>query len=225
MDELDNFIDIEDLINEESFMKNIKRMFIMRKMEEYKINNININFDNNTKSFKIYIEKENENYYLDYKVKRRIRNNDKSNSKKRKIVNNIVKDGINKRNENINVDNNIDDFDFPKNSLTQNISNNEATRKVLSENNLEAKKVNNNLEKINKKTELNKSKKEKETKVDKLNYKNDSMCLKLFKYIKLFIKTNSINNNEEYKYVREVLKEVENIFNNFGIIKNIARDG
>ena len=43
----------KDVINEDSLLKNIKRMFIMKKMETYKIIKINIEYDEIIKSFKI----------------------------------------------------------------------------------------------------------------------------------------------------------------------------
>jgi hypothetical protein len=45
-------------INEQNFIKNIKRMFITKKMEDLNIEEVNIKFDNSTKSFKINIKKD-----------------------------------------------------------------------------------------------------------------------------------------------------------------------
>lgn len=53
----------EDLINEYTFIKNIKRMFLTKKMEELNIEEVNIKFDTNTKSFKINIQKDKDHCY------------------------------------------------------------------------------------------------------------------------------------------------------------------
>lgn len=78
----------EDIINEESFSKNIKRMFLIKKMEELNIKQAVINFDAITKSFKIHIRKDDQNIYeQEYKIKRRNRKSSSynvNNNKKKK---------------------------------------------------------------------------------------------------------------------------------------------
>ncbi|CAO3648689.1 unnamed protein product, partial [Cunninghamella blakesleeana] len=100
MNEMDN-ITLEDIINNETFIKNIKRMFIIKQIETYSIEKITIEFDKNIKSFKINLEKNKEKYYLDYKIKRR-RKKQKGNTsiKKRKILE--ISDAENKNNKYIN---------------------------------------------------------------------------------------------------------------------------
>ena len=49
MIEKDSTEAFEDVINEDSFLRNIKRMFIMKQMETYKIKKINIECDEDTK--------------------------------------------------------------------------------------------------------------------------------------------------------------------------------
>lgn len=88
MCEVDNF---EKIINEDSFLKNIKRMFIMKQIEQLHIKEVVINFDNSTKSFKITINKDDKNIYQkEYKIKRRNKKSklkDDRHCKKRKINN------------------------------------------------------------------------------------------------------------------------------------------
>ena len=60
----------------------------------------------------------------------------------------------------------------------------------------------------------------------KFEYKNDNLlCKKLYNYIKLFIRLNSIKNYENNIYVKDLLIEIENVNKEFGICKNIVRDG
>lgn len=66
---MDNF---ENYINNDSFLKNIKRMFITKQMELYNIKQFTINFDNETKTFNFKIIKDDKNdYEHQYKIKRR----------------------------------------------------------------------------------------------------------------------------------------------------------
>jgi hypothetical protein len=58
MIEKDSIETSEDVINEDLFLKNIKRMFIMKQMETYRIKKVNIEYDENIKAFKINIEKD-----------------------------------------------------------------------------------------------------------------------------------------------------------------------
>lgn len=88
MCEMDNF---EKIINEDSFLKNIKRMFIMKQIEYLHIKEVVINFDNSTKSLKIIINKDDKNIYQkEYKIKRKNKKSklkDDRHCKKRKINN------------------------------------------------------------------------------------------------------------------------------------------
>ena len=119
----------EDVINEDSFLKNIKRMFIMKQMETYKIKKINIEYDENIKSFKMNIQKGTARYFIDYKIKSRIKKvqANGNNCKKRKLNNNnnsIENKKVDKKND-IHVDNfdssKHDSNDIKISSPTQNI--------------------------------------------------------------------------------------------------------
>ena len=82
----DNIETFED-VNEDSYLKNIKRMFIMKQMETYKIKKTNIEYDENIKSFKTNIEKDTARYFIDYKIKWKIKKSkvNGNNYKKRKL--------------------------------------------------------------------------------------------------------------------------------------------
>lgn len=69
MCEMDNF---QTILESDSFIKNIKRMFIVKQMELYNVSEIKIKFDNNITTFKFEIIKdENNKYYHEYSIKRR----------------------------------------------------------------------------------------------------------------------------------------------------------
>ncbi len=80
--------DIENIIYDDSFLKNIKRVFIKKQMEEHNIKKIIIEYDENIKTFKINIEKDTAIYYVDYKIKRRVKKVNNYSCKKRKLNNN-----------------------------------------------------------------------------------------------------------------------------------------
>ncbi|KAI8329486.1 hypothetical protein BC941DRAFT_27741 [Chlamydoabsidia padenii] len=215
---MDNNIDFEDIIYDDLFLKNIKRMFIMKKMEQYDIKKINIEFDEITKSFKINIMKNKTDiYYIDYKIKRRKKKQKyKDNIKKRRLLDD---ENINKGNtktydnsSEYNIDNNINS---PPCHISEQLDfinkDKEDKKNTITNINYDNKKV----------VSINKNKNiDKET--SKSDYKNDELCEKLYRYIKLFIKVNNISNCKNNIYVKDILKEIEDIFKNYGMLKKIA---
>ena len=126
----------EDVINESSFIKNIKRMFIMKQTETYKIKKINIEYGENIKSFKINIEKDTTRYFIDYKIKMRTKKSkvNGKNCKKRKL--NIYNNSIENKEADKKNDIHAENFDSSKpdfnnikiGSPNQNISTNNGVK-------------------------------------------------------------------------------------------------
>lgn len=80
---MDNF---EKIINKDSFLKNIKRLFIVKQMEQLNIRQVLINFDDITKTFKFELKKDDTNVYIqEYKVKRGKKRENDNNIKYKKV--------------------------------------------------------------------------------------------------------------------------------------------
>lgn len=71
MDEMDNNYVFEEIIENESFIKNLKRMFITKQMEIHNIHEVIIKFDKETSSFNFNIIKDKKGYGYEYKIRRR----------------------------------------------------------------------------------------------------------------------------------------------------------
>ncbi|CAO3657034.1 unnamed protein product [Mucor hiemalis] len=213
-------IDIEDVIYNESFLKNIKRMFITKQMEEHGIKRFTIVYDENIKSFKINLEKDTAMYYIDYMVKRRIKKSNTKNDKcKKRKLNNSNDDKKSKDINNEKKEASVDDFDSSEHNFdnkmsspTQNTSNNNNNVNNIDNSNMKSIKKN-----INEDKKLNTESQYK----DKKDYKKDKLCKKLYNYIKLFIKLNDIKNCENDMYVKDILVEVEKIFIKYGFVKKL----
>jgi hypothetical protein len=83
----------EELIEKSDFIKNIKRMYITKVIENYNIEKVNIVYNNNIKSFEINFIKNENPYYIKYKIKRRRNQSTPKLNKKAKKVN--INDNIN----------------------------------------------------------------------------------------------------------------------------------
>lgn len=222
---------LNKVLDSNEFIKNIKRMFIMKVIEEHNIEKVNIIFNSNTKSFEIKILKDENINFFKYKVKRRrskseinknkkLKNyeesdNDPSKSKDDSSMNNSnkSKDNIeNKEDMNINNSkNNKDNNDIDSNNTKYNIKNKEN------------KTVNN----IDINTNSNKN-----TEIDTLNknvpnnkYEIIKNCSKLLKYIQMYVKLVGrihyilINNTP-----KKAMIELNKIINELEKLKDIPDD-
>ncbi len=213
-----NNINIEDVIYEDSFLKNIKRMFIMKQMENHNIKKFTIEYDENTKSFKMYLINDDANiYYIDYKIKRRkkkqIYNN---NVKKRRLENNklimIENENVYDNSSGYNIANNMNPppCHIPKNIDTNTISNVENIKNIKNNINTINSDGNKNV------NDNNKTYNDNLDKTLKNNYRKNNLCIKLYKYLRLFIKIHNINNCDDNIYVKTILREIEKVFYNYG---------
>lgn len=49
-----------------------------------------------------------------------------------------------------------------------------------------------------------------------MSFKNDNLCMKLYKHIIYFIKNNNIKDVEDNKNVKIILRDIETVFKNYG---------
>lgn len=97
----------EELIDHESFIKNIKRMYIMKVIELHDIEKVHIVYNSDTKSFEINLIKDSTPYFFKYKVKRRrVRSTSPKISKKSKNKSvESIKENSNQNNKKVNKEN------------------------------------------------------------------------------------------------------------------------
>ena len=215
MEDYNNF---EDIINKDSFLKNIKRMFITKQMEIHNIKNIVIDYDDITKTFNFKITKDENNIYeLKHKVKRRKKKQkDNSSNKKRKFDNEKIEiekyDHSSKFDFNSKINFSSDNISLLSNTIYSKTNNNKYNKEKdidISNNDINSTKKNIKQDNI------------KINKIDKKNkYKDNILCQKLYRCIKLFIKSNNIKKCKDNIFVKDILKEIEKIFLKYNVIKN-----
>ena len=114
------------------FIKNIKRMFIMKVIEKYDIKKVSIVYNDNTKSFEINLIKDNNIHFFKYKVKRRRTRSISKTSKKMKIksnstelINNEDVVGSNYNDIDTNIESGIEDNNCDSSIENKNVENND----------------------------------------------------------------------------------------------------
>ena len=226
-------MDFDNVVNNDSFFKNIKRMFIIKQMEIHNIKSFNITFDNNIKKFKFELIKDDQNkLQYDYKIKRN-KKRDKENmkqNKKIKLNNDYIKVKEDKKGDEKDkkyCNSFKSDFESKINSSTYYIfqdgidSNKEYfinKNNIINKQNLknirEEKSIRKEIKNIN---NINNNIADKNNKIDqKLNFKYDQLCIKLYKHIICFIKDNNIKNIKESKNIKKFLFDIETVFKTYG---------
>lgn len=225
MDEMDNNNIFEEIIENESFIKNLKRMFITKQMEIHNINEVIIKFDKEIPSFNFYIIKDEKKYEYKYKIKRRKK---KTNGDKKDIKQNIGKIENHKKNEIMNIQ--MQDSSEKENtSIRQDCKNNgdEEHHSFLYISNTTNNDCKDLIDIIKSKENVKYNKKElyemdkmdikKKIHNSRIKYndnKNDILCKKLYRHIVIF--TKKFNRNKS-NLCQMLLKDIGNIFKHYGI--------
>lgn len=200
---------LQNIIEEDSFLKNIKRMFITKQMELYNIKQFKIEFDNYTKTFNFQIVKdENNKFEYEYKVKRRKRRdkeNKNMNKKNEECDNSSTYDFTSKINvppchilesKRINIQN-IDEKESNDNKKSEIIDPPRTNSKINNEMDNKNLRYSNQID-------------------EDVVYKKDKFCKMLYKHIINFIKDNNIRDIESSKNVKIILKDIESVFKKYG---------
>lgn len=224
MDEMDNNNIFEEIIENESFIKNLKRMFITKQMEIHNINEVIIKFDKENSSFNFNMIKDEKKYEYKYEIKRR-KKKKKANYDKKNIKQNI-------KIENHKTDETMDTQ--MQYSIRQNFKNNKNNSDEEYHTCLYTTNTNNNdckyfINIIKSKRDVGHNKKDL-SEMDKMyireniynsrikynDNKNDILCKKLYRYIIIFMKRYNRNKSNVYQMV---LKDIGNIFKTYGTKK------
>jgi hypothetical protein len=131
-----DIIEFEKQIKNEHFLKNLKRMFITKKMEELNINQTIIKFDDATKSFDFDLKKKDRRINIKYKIKRKRKrktNKDNSNKKLKNINDNIQSIKSKKKSDKVIGDSIITNEMDEKNKIKYNNKNNTKNPDIINE--------------------------------------------------------------------------------------------
>lgn len=221
--------DLNKLLDSNEFIKNIKRMFLMKVIEEHNIEKVDITFNSDIKSFEIKIVKDENTNFFKYKVKRRRSKSKIKENKKLKLKNyeesendtGKSKDNIEKK-EDMNTNNskkNKDNNDINSNNTKDNIKNKE--NKTI--NNIDINTNNNKNKDIPKSARENNQIQNKNVPNNK--YEIIKNCSKLLEYIQMYIKLVGrihyilINNTP-----KKAMIELNKIINELEKLKDIPDD-
>jgi hypothetical protein len=229
----------EQLIEKSEFIKNIKRMYLMKVIESYDIEKVNIIYNNTTKSFEINLIKDNRPHFFKYKVKRRRNKSVQKIYKKSKIVKSVVDVHENRIGDQDNkiIDNTVDNLE-EKNGIENdvesviyssdkdiyhetysNVNSDDIVNKVI-QNNVQNKTTNVAKDISNDNREDNNKQRFKNTKKNIINKMHELLDLLKFSNDLLVDVFHIINNNNP----KTAIKKLNKFNNNYKFVKEIPHE-